>query len=71
MMHVLNAQRLIQLPISAVPSLANEIYKLFSFENPSVKVLKIINAGRCVSYNLKLLITFKSRKGSGFCFTNI
>ena len=51
MMHVLDAQRLIQLPVSAVPSLslADEIYKLFSFGIPSVKVLKIINAGRCVS----------------------
>ena len=52
MMHALNAHRLIQLPISASLSLADKIYKLFRVGKPFVKVLKIINAGTCVSNNL-------------------
>ena len=52
MMHALNAHKLIQLPISASLSLADKIYKLFRVGKPFVKVLKIINAGTCVSNNL-------------------
>ena len=71
-MHVLNAQKLIQLPLTAVPSLPlPDEMKATSFWKTICRTSEIVNAGKCVSKILKLLITCSVGTVLGFYLTNM